>query len=98
MMTTNKAECVTKSGFRVVQLPDGTIPIDCRERLVERLEDYLAQARAGCIAGIAIAIVRPDGSVTHWWNRLLGVSRYTILGAMDSVRHMILDDIHCNDN
>lgn len=64
---------------------------ECIASVIETLEHVLAQARAGKVVAVGVALVRPNMAINHC--RSLTDSLGTLLGAMALLQGRALDDL-----
>lgn len=65
---------------------DGIVPGDAvNHSVVKILEKHLDQARRGEISGIAVALVRPNGTTSTFWSST--EHGHAVLGAIAVLQH-----------
>lgn len=66
--------------------------LDCEppptQEVVDLLETTLAQARAGEISSVAVAVVYRSGNTSDGWSKML--SHSTLIGAVARLQHRLI--------
>lgn len=71
---------------KVTALFDDVVPGHADEQIVERLEELLAQAKAGEVVGLGFAVVFNSRASATWWR---AASWESIAAAVGTLHHRI---------